>query len=362
MSKRDKAAAAGKGGGTVFRIIILILCMLIVMTLAIVIYAQGIGDNAADPNNKEEITFSVPEGSSTSAIGDLLKADGLIASADSFKLYSKFKHYDGTYQAGYYALSPSMTMHEIAEILSCGKTSNISFTIPEGYTEYDIAKVLSKQGLVNKKEFTKLLEDDSFRSEYSFLEDAQEGSHYLEGYLFPSSYQIPVNSSGEYIIETMLNAYDEIFTDEYRARAKELGYTENEIITIASIIEKEAAADQDRDKIASVIYNRLKIDMPLQMDSTIQYILGLEHKRKTDLLIDDTQIESEYNTYTNPGLPPGPIACPGEAAIHAALYPADTDYLYFILSDKLDDTMAFSEDYDQFLKDKDAYYEARGDE
>lgn len=360
MSRNNEKAAKGTSLG--FRIIILILCMLIVLSLAIIIYAGGIGDHVADPDNTDTVSFVVEEGATTSSIGNQLQEEKLIASADAFKLYSKYKRYDGRYQAGHYMLSPSMTVHEIAETLCSGKTTNTGFTIPEGYTEYDIAKKLSKESLVDKEEFTALLEDDSYRSEYSFLEGAQKGEHYLEGYLFPSTYQIPMDADADTIIRTMLDGYAEVFTDEYRARAKELGYTENEIIVIASIIEKEAAADQDRDKIASVIYNRLKIDMPLQMDSTVQYILGLEHKRKTDLLYSDTEIESPYNTYTNPGIPPGPICCPGKAAIEAALYPADTDYLYFILSDRLDDTMAFSKDYDQFLKDKDAYYEARGDE
>ncbi len=362
MARQTTGSDSGKKGlGMGFRIIILILGMLLILLLAMIIYAQGIGDNAADPDDTTEVSFIVEEGATTSDIGDQLEKQKLVSSGNAFKLYSAYKHYDGTYQAGHYALSPSMTAHDIAEVLSSGKTSNISFTIPEGYTEYDIAKEIADLGIADKKEFTELLEDESLRSEYSFLEGAQKGKHYLEGYLFPSTYQIPVSSDGQTVIETMLNGYSDVFTDEYRARAKELGYTENEIIIIASIIEKEAAADQDRDKIASVIYNRLDIDMPLQMDSTVQYILGLDNKRKQDLLYSDTEIESEYNTYTNAGLPPGPICCPGQAAIEAALYPADTDYLYFILSDKLDDTMAFSKDYDQFLKDKDAYYEARGE-
>ena len=172
------------------------------------------------------------------------------------------------------------------------------------------------------------------------LKKAQKGKHNLEGYLFPSTYTIPATSDGDFIISTMLSAYQKVFTDADRAKAKKLGYSENEIIIIASIIEKEAAVE-------------------LQMDSTVQYVLSLSSDRKKDLSIDDTKVDSKYNTYKYTGLPPGPICNPGRASIEAALNPAKTKYMYFILSDRLDDTMVFSTTYKQFLKDKEAYYKAR---
>lgn len=134
-----------------------------------------------------------------------------------------------------------------------------------------------------------------------------------------------------------------------------MGYSLNEIMVIASIIERETQVDEERGKVSSVIYNRLKEGMPLQMCSTVQYILG---EQKEILSNADTQIESPYNTYINQGLPPGPICCPGLASIEAALYPDETDYLYFVVSDKLDGTQKFSSDYNQFLKDKEDYYNA----
>ena len=314
---------------------------------------------AYDPSDKTVVTVTIPSGSTTESIGHILVKKGVIESADAFKYYSKFKSYDGNYKAGSYALSASYSMDKIAKIIESGKTNDITFTIPEGYTEYDIAKKLSKLGIVNKTEFTSLLEGGSFTGKYSFLKGAQSGSHNLEGYLFPSTYSVAANADGSTIINAMLKKYDSIFTAKYKARAKKLGYTENEIIIVASIIEKESGVDKDRAKIASVIYNRLDDGMPLQMDSTVQYVLGLDNNRKKDLSNDDTEVNSPYNTYQNTGLPPGPICCPGEASIKAALYPADTKYMYFILSDKLDDSMSFSVTYKQFLKDKDAYYEAR---
>ena len=153
----------------------------------------------------------------------------------------------------------------------------------------------------------------------------------------------------------MLNQYDKVFTKKYKKRAKELNLSENEIIIIASLIERESQYDGDRAKIASVIYNRIKAGMPLQIDATIQYALG---KPKENLSIADTKIDSPYNTYTNKGLPPGPICSPGKASIKAALYPESTDYLYYVVSEKLDGTHNFSKDYNKFLKDKEAYSKA----
>ena len=187
------------------------------------------------------------------------------------------------------------------------------------------------------------------------MKDAQKGKNHLEGYLFPSTYQVAPKADEEQIITTMLNQFDTVFTDEYKARAKKLGYTENQIIIIASIIEKEAQVDEDRPKIASVIYNRLDDGMNLQMCSTVQYILG---KAKPVLSVADTKIDSPYNTYIHSGLPKGPICSPGEASIKAALYPAKTDYMYFVVSEKLDGSHNFSKSYSKFEKDTRAYEKA----
>lgn len=340
------------------RVITIVLVIAIALTIVGIVYMKTIS-RPYDSSSKKIVSVIIPSGSSTEAIGNILESKNVISSADNFKYYSKFKGYDGKYLAGSYALSASMSMDKIAKIIISGKTNDITFTIPEGYTEYDIAAKLSKLGIVNKTKFTAALESGNYADSYSFLKSAQSGKHNLEGYLFPSTYTLPAGSSSDAIIKAMLDKYDSVFTSEYKAKAKKLGYSENEIIIVASIIEKESGVDKDREKIASVIYNRLKISMPLQMDSTVQYVLGLSNNRKKDLSNDDTQVDSAYNTYKNAGLPPGPICCPGEESIKAALNPASTKYLYFILSDKLDDSMAFSTTYKQFLKDKDAYYKAR---
>lgn len=356
MSRRKKAQSKTR---MPIKILLFVITLVVAMILGLFIYANSIGGSIKDKDNKNEILVTVEKGSSTSSIGNLLKEKGIINSATAFKIYTAFNRYDGAYQAGAYAFSPSMTTEQISKALRTGKTNDITFTIPEGYTEYDIADKLAKIGLVNRDEFVSTLETAGFAVEFPFLKNAQKGKHRLEGYLFPSTYTIPAASDYNFIITSMLKAYQNNFSHEDRSQAKKLGVDENKIIIIASIIEKEAAVDGDRDKVASVIYNRLKAKMPLQMDSTVQYVLGLDNNRKKDLSIDDTQVQSPYNTYINKGLPPGPICCPGKASIHAALNPANTKYMYFILSDRLDDSMTFSEKYSQFLKDKDAYYKAR---
>ncbi len=337
------------------KLLLVIVCTIIVLLIAgiaALIYINGL-DKAYDSSKSDTINVTVEMGSTTEDIGTLLQEEGIIESSSDFKFFSKVKGYDGKYQAGTYALAPSMTLSEIAEIIISGKTNNITFTIPEGYTIYQMADKLSEEGIVDREKFVSLLTDGNFS--YDFLSDAQSGKNHLEGYLFPETYTVEFGADEETIINTMLNQFDTVFTEEFKARAEELGYSLNEIMVIASIIERETQVDEERGKVSSVIYNRLKEGMPLQMCSTVQYILG---EQKEILSNADTQIESPYNTYINQGLPPGPICCPGLASIEAALYPDETDYLYFVVSDKLDGTQKFSSDYNQFLKDKEDYYNA----
>lgn len=337
------------------KLLLVIVCTIIVLLIAgiaALIYINGL-DKAYDSSKSDTINVTVEMGSTTEDIGTLLQEEGIIESSSDFKFFSKVKGYDGKYQAGTYALAPSMTLSEIAEIIISGKTNNITFTIPEGYTIYQMADKLSEEGIVDREKFVSLLTDGNFS--YDFLSDAQSGKNHLEGYLFPETYTVEFGADEETIIKTMLNQFDTVFTEEFKARAEELGYSLNEIMVIASIIERETQVDEERGKVSSVIYNRLKEGMPLQMCSTVQYILG---EQKEILSNADTQIESPYNTYINQGLPPGPICCPGLASIEAALYPDETDYLYFVVSDKLDGTQKFSSDYNQFLKDKEDYYNA----
>lgn len=330
--------------------------VLIVILAALVALSSGLLflNRPADRNDTTYVTVTIEDGSSTHGIAETLKEAKVIRSVNSYKIISKLWRYDGKYKAGQYALSPSMRASDIGKIIVSGAGSTNTITIPEGYTVDQIAKKLAEDGIVDEEKFKEALTKVDY-SKFDFLKDAQSGEKHLEGYLFPDTYQVSVGADEEQIIITMLNQFDRVFTDKYKKRAKELGLSENEIIIVASIIEREAKTDEDRAKVASVIYNRIKAGMPLQMCSTVQYILG---KQKEVLSIADTKIESPYNTYLHAGLPAGPICSPGKAAIKAALYPAETDYLYFVVSEKLDGSHNFSATYAQFEKDTAAYEKA----
>lgn len=334
-------------------VFLLVVVVLIIIAIASgAIYINSL-DQPFDKNNKDTIHVTIESGSTTVDIGQALEENGIIKSASDFKIFSKIKRYGSRYQAGAYGFSPSMTLSEIAEILISGKTSEMTFTIPEGYTIDQIARKLSDDGIVNKDRFLELVRNGNF--DYDFLSSAQSGSNHLEGYLFPDTYTVPFDADEEEIIRIMLDRFDSVFTDKMKARAKKMGRSINEIMVVASIVERESKVPEERGKVASVVYNRLDIDMPLQMCSTVQYVLG---EQKEVLTYADTEIQSPYNTYINPGLPPGPISCPGLSSIKAALYPEDTDYLYFVVSEKLDGTQNFSKDIEKFEKDKAAYYKA----
>lgn len=330
-------------------ILIVILLILIALSATLLII-----NRPKDRNDNTFVIVKIEAGSSTDDIARALHKKGVISSVSKYKLVSKLWRYDGKYKAGSFSVSPSMRSSDIAQTISKGVSSTKNFTIPEGYTLEQIAKKLDKEGIVNKDKFIDVARHGDF-SKFSFLKGAQSGDNHLEGYLFPDTYAVDLDADETQIITTMLNQYDKVFTKKYRERAKELNLTENQIIIIASLIERESQYDGDRAKIASVIYNRIKAGMPLQIDATIQYALG---KTKENLSIDDTKIDSPFNTYTNKGLPPGPICSPGKKSIKAALYPEDTDFLYYVVSEKLDGTHNFSKDYNQFLKDKDAYSKA----
>ena len=332
------------------KILFAAICIVIIIAAAAALYIGGLG-KALDSDNSQTVSISIPSGSSTAQIGQMLEEKGVIASADKFRLWSRIKGYDSMYKAGTYNFSPSMNLQEIADIIVGGKVSTVSFTIPEGYTVYQTARAISDKGLGDYDTFVSLIEAADF--DYDFLKGAQDNKNKLEGYLFPNTYTIDEGMDEKQIIEVMLDQFEK---DPYSAYKKSgSSYSLNEIITVASIIERECKVDEERPLVASVIYNRLEKGMPLQMCSTVQYVLG---KQKEVLTYADTKIESPYNTYFNPGLPPGPICSPGLAAVEAALNPADTDYLYFVLSEKLDGTSNFSSDYTQFEKDKAAYDKA----
>ncbi len=307
--------------------------------------------SAVDSGDKTSISVEIKSGATTTDIAKSLKEKDLIRSESFFKLKSKLSGNDGKYFVGKFKLNKTMNISEIMDALTKAPPGKV-VTITEGTNLSKIAAALEKEGIISAEDFLNEAENGNF--DYEFLKDAPNGKTRLEGYIYPDTYMFEEGQSAHSIIDTMLKTFEKNLSKDYEKLSKEKGRNFHEILTIASIIEREAKG-KDKPLASSVIYNRLKIDMPLQMDSTLTYILGKDKIRNT---IKDTTVASPYNTYTNKGLPPGPICCPSKDSIDAALNPKESKYLYFIVSEKMDGTLVFSETYDEFLKDKEKFDKA----
>ncbi|MBD7943791.1 endolytic transglycosylase MltG [Psychrobacillus sp. FSL K6-2684] len=308
-----------------------------------------------DPDSTEKVTVEIPIGSGIDSISSTLEKNGIIKDARIFKYYVKFNN-QSDFQAGTYDLSKDMTLDEIIESLKTGKIYReplFSLTIPEGLTLEQIGEVIEKKTGNSSKEFFELVTSDEFvermMAKYPALlteEIKGENVRYaLEGYLYPSTYPFfEEKPTNEEIAEMLLAQTDRTMAPYYellQAEEKSVHW----LLTFASLLEEEATAQTDRQKISSVFYNRLEIDMPLQTDPTVLYALG-SHKER--VLYEDLEYENPYNTYTNKGLPPGPIANAGKSSIEAALDPEDTEYFYF-LADK-EGKNYFSVTYEEHLQ------------
>lgn len=273
----------------------------------------------------EEVKVYIPVGSATTDIARILADKGVVRFPLLFRLY--IRGHAADLKAGMHDMSTSMGYGKALTELkrNVPDTDLINVLIPEGYELREIAQTLEQNGIVSQTEFMDAAQNHNF--DYDFLRDADKSSVRLEGYLFPATYELKQGTDAVTVIKTMLDAFDQVFTEEYEKRAKELNMSVHEVITLASIIEREAAKGSERAMVSSVFHNRLNIGMSLQSCASVQYILK---ERKPVLSVADTKIDSPYNTYQNPGLPPGPIASPGEECIKAALYPDDTDYLFFV--------------------------------
>lgn len=276
----------------------------------------------------EPVRVVIPAGASAGEIAHILAGEGLIKSELLFRALVRWEGVGERLQAGQYELSPGMTPREIIACLAAGDVIEeyVRVTIPEGYTVVQIADLLARESLVDRERFLEVVQSGEF--EFDFIDEIPGNVDYrLEGYLFPDTYYFLPGMGEEAIIHHLLQRFDQIVTPEIRARARESGMTLHEVVTLASIVEREARLPEERPIIASVFYNRLSRGMKLRSCATIQYILGEPKER---LLLSDLQIPSPYNTYLHAGLPPGPIAAPGKASLLAVVYPADTDFLYFV--------------------------------
>ncbi len=298
-----------------------------------------------DRNDATPVEVTIPASSSASSIARILYGacgydqEGLISSTAAFKVYVDFVGKANNLQAGTYILSKNMSVKQIVEELCEGNPprATVKFTVPEGYTVAGIAKVLLEKGLITSESaFLDAAKTGEAYANFAFIsnaaatENAVSRAYLLEGYLFPDTYEVYADASVETIIIKMLNRFNDVFSDEYLARAQELGMTMDQVVTLASLIEREAQAPDDFAKVSAVFHNRLNSDMPLQSCASLSYVLGITKYTFTDA---ERASESLYNTYKYNGLPLGPVSNPGKAAIEAALYPNEQyvseGYLYF---------------------------------
>ncbi len=279
-----------------------------------------------------ETVVSIDPGMTSREIAGLLAKADLLQSSVLFRVVTKLVGVDNKLKAGTYRLNSGMGTVGIVRALAQGDVELIRFTIPEGVSMKNMADLLEAKGLASKERFLHLAAGQDH--DFKVIEGDMEFSGNLEGYLFPDTYIVETGVTEEEIITIMVRRFAKAVLPEWSGEnvhenARKLGL--HGVITLASIIEKEAKLSEERPLVASVFYNRLRLKMPLQSCATVQFALG---SWKTRLTLDDLETDSPYNTYLTPGLPPGPIASPGLSSVRAALLPATSDYLFFAADQK----------------------------
>lgn len=280
----------------------------------------------------------IPSGASAVDIGRQLHAAGLIRRPADFVVAARARGVSGSLQWGEYRLSPAMGLLEIVDAIVLGRVVEYAVTIPEGATADEIVHALATKNLADHDRLSMLVRTGARTFEYAFLRALLEPS--LEGYLFPDTYQIPRYRDERDIVRMFLDRFAEVIVPRWQANGA--GRSLHEIVTLASLIEREAKLPAERPLIAGVLYNRLRRGWPLQVDATVLYALG---RRRGPVTLKDLEADSPYNTYRYKGLPPGPIASPGLAAIEATLDPAPTDYLFYVA--RPDGSHVFSKTYEE---------------
>ena len=296
--------------------------------------------------NDGPVKVEVVKGDTLSDVADKLEAAGVIKSAFVFKLQARYEGYGTEIQTGRYTFEQGQDTNLIFRKLAAGKAvPTIAVTVPEGLNVDETAKTVAKYSGVPAANFEQAARRTDY--DYAFLE--HPGIETTEGYLFPAKYDFEKGVTAPQIVDRLLGQYLIETQDLDIAGAKDrLGLTEHKLVTVASLIEKEAATPEEKPLVASVIYNRLDRDMPLQIDATIQYAL---ESPKTNLSLRDLKVDSPYNTYENEGLPPGPICSPSRESLEAALNPEQTNYLYYVLEAD-GQSHFFTANYKDFLRAK----------
>ena len=314
--------------------------------LGIYMAFRGGDINGAAGTDDKVVTFVVRPGDTTTVIGQRLSQAGLVRDPELFRLYVRSLGADGRLEAGEYRLRATMTLAQIAQELQHAKAASSVLTLREGLRLEEVAEVVSSTTRISAAAF--LNEVKTGRYTYAFLADRPANAG-LEGYLFPDTYEIAATATPSQVVSLLLSTFDQRVTTAMRQQAAARQRTLFQVLTVASLVEREAQVASERPIIASVYLNRLAQNMALEADSTVQYAMGYDAKTKTwwrTLALDDLRKPlGAYSTYLNRGLPPGPICSPGLASIRAVLEPATTDYLYYYA--KGDGSHAFARTFEE---------------
>lgn len=339
-SGAEKARRAKKRRQQLFNRTFLYAMMVIVASLLLAVYALHVANDAlALMKPSSDLSVKIEKGSTVGRIARELKDAGLIEYRWAFVLFAKVTGNADSFQYGTYVLNTDMDYLELVTNLqkTASFRATVTVMIPEGAELREIIATLDEKNVCTAEELWDAVENHPF--DYDFLQNLPERENRLEGYLFPDTYEFFEQSDAVTVLTKFLDNFEVKFSQELRDRAQEIGMSIDEVVTLASIIEREAASDEDRATVSSVFHNRLNsTQYPLlQSCATVQYVL---QERKPVLTYDDIKIDSPYNTYLYEGLPIGPIASPGLASIRAALYPETTDYYFFVVT--ADGTHIFS--------------------
>ena len=285
---------------------------------------------------------TIKPGMTTADIADLLHKKHLVKTPEAFRMEARIRGLAGKLEAGRYEIIGGMSNSEIVDILSKGQTYNVKFTVPEGFNVVKTGRKLEAEGLGDARKFEEAARN---YTPYPYMET--DNPHVIfkaEGFIFPTTYQLDPDMSEKEILAMMVRTFNsEMNRENIPALAKEKKMNLRDLVNLAAMVELEAVFPEEQARIAGVFLKRLHIYMPIQSDTTIQYLLGAQK-----VTIADTKIRSPYNTYQNTGLPPGPIGSPGMDAIKAVLYPEVTDYLYFVA--EKDGHHRFTKTYQEHLK------------
>ena len=328
--------------------------ILILAIIGVLIIGGGLGALYLVPNTfaQDDGTqvLVIEKGQTGSEIADMLFERGLIRSTQGFKLWLYLSGTNDKLQTGHYQIPNKVTVRELISLLQEGHVESIRVTIPEGYSVGDIAIVLEKNQIMKAKDF---LAEAKTYVPYPYMKGTKPATYPVEGFLFPSTYEIPVGATPREVIQMMADEMNRYLTPAVKKQIQAQHMSIHDFVTLASIVERESLFDADRPTIAGVFKKRLAHGIPLQSDATISYVLGYA---KENVTIGDTQLQSPYNTYVSKGLPPGPIANPGKKSLDAVLHSENTDYLYFV-ADK-EGHNHFSKTYEEHLAEVNKIYGA----